>query len=64
MQEAGEAADPGTDDPEEVVDGAEEVAADQEEARHVHVQEESGVGKDFQIRLQGTHLVGENLPLT
>ena len=47
VEEAGEAADPGADDPEEVVHGAEEVAADQEEARHVHVQEKPGEGIDF-----------------
>ena len=41
MEEAGEAPDPGADDPEEVVDGTEEVTADQEEARHVHVEEKS-----------------------
>ena len=38
----GEPPDAGADDPEEVVHGAEEVAADQEEARHEHVQEKSG----------------------
>ena len=47
VEEAGEAADPGADDPEEVVHGAEEVTADQEEARYVHVQKEPGEGIYF-----------------
>ena len=41
VQETGEPPDPRADDPEEVVHGAEEIAADEEEAGHVHVEKES-----------------------
>ena len=51
VQETGEPPDPRADDPEEVVHGAEEIAADEEEAGHVHVEKESEEGMTSLFRL-------------